>query len=59
MTPLVCSGLALGRFRGIVVIDDYGKWAGCRQAVDEFMSRLSRPLLLNHIDPAGRYFIVP
>jgi hypothetical protein len=52
LSPQVRSG-------GIVVIDDYGKWAGCRQAVDEFMSRLSRPLLLNHIDPAGRYFIVP
>jgi O-methyltransferase len=52
LIPIVSSG-------GIVVIDDYGKWPGCRQAVDEFMSRLSRPLFLNHIDPAGRYFVVP
>jgi hypothetical protein len=44
---------------GIVVIDDYGKWPGCRKAVDEFMSSLGRPLFLNHIDAAGRYFIVP
>jgi hypothetical protein len=50
--PKVVSG-------GIVVIDDYGKWSGCRKAVDEFMARLSRPLLLNHIDAAGRYLIVP
>jgi len=50
--PLVNSG-------GIVVIDDYGKWVGCRQAVDEFRASLPCPLYLNHIDPAGRYFIVP
>jgi hypothetical protein len=50
--PLVGSG-------GIVVIDDYGKWPGCRKAVDEFMAGLRRPLLLNHIDAAGRYLIVP
>jgi hypothetical protein len=43
----------------IVIIDDYGKWSGCRRAVDEFMGTLDRPLLLNHIDAAGRYFIVP
>jgi O-methyltransferase len=50
--PQVVSG-------GIVVIDDYGKWSGCRKAVDEFMATLHRPLLLNHIDAAGRYLIVP
>ncbi len=44
---------------GIVVIDDYGKWPGCRKAVDEFMNTLTRPVFLNHIDSAGRYFIVP
>ncbi len=50
--PLVVSG-------GIVVIDDYGKWPGCRQAVDEHLARLPRPLYLHHIDPAGRYLVVP
>ncbi len=50
--PNVVSG-------GIVVIDDYGKWSGCRKAVDEFLASLRRPLLLNHIDAAGRYLIVP
>jgi len=44
---------------GIIVIDDYGKWLGCRKAVDEFMDKLERPLLLNHIDAAGRYIIIP
>ncbi len=44
---------------GVVVVDDYGKWAGCRRAVDEYLNRCSRVLLLNHIDAAGRYWIVP
>lgn len=44
---------------GIVIVDDYGKWAGCRRAVDEFFVRRGRPLLLHHIDAAGRYWIAP
>ncbi|MGE3153974.1 MAG: TylF/MycF/NovP-related O-methyltransferase [Nitrospiraceae bacterium] len=52
LVPLVSPG-------GIVVIDDYGKWPGCRKALDEFMRTLVRPLFLKHIDAAGRYFIVP
>jgi hypothetical protein len=47
------------RSGGIVVIDDYGKWSGCRQAVNEYMETLERPLFLNHIDAAGRYILVP
>jgi hypothetical protein len=50
--PRVSSG-------GIVVIDDYGKWPGCRQAADEFIARLSRPVFLSHIDASGRYYVVP
>jgi O-methyltransferase len=50
--PLVSSG-------GIVVVDDYGKWAGCRQAVDEFLAKLSRPVFLSYIDASGRYYVVP
>jgi len=44
---------------GIVVVDDYGKWPGCRRAVDEFMNGLPRPLFLNHIDAPGRYVVIP
>jgi len=51
LSPQVSSG-------GIVVIDDYGKRPGCRRAVGEFMAGLSCPLLLNHIDAAGRYYVV-
>jgi O-methyltransferase len=42
---------------GVVVIDDYGHWEGCRKAVDEFLASLSEPILLNHIDYTGRYWI--
>lgn len=45
--------------RGIVVIDDYGKWQGCRRAIDEFMAGLPFAPLLNHIDASGRYIIIP
>jgi O-methyltransferase len=50
--PKVSSG-------GIVVIDDYGKFPGCRKAVDEFLACTGRPVFLNHIDPTGRYYCVP
>ncbi len=37
---------------GVLIIDDYGYWAGARKAVDEFFAR--RPILLNRIDQTGR-----
>ncbi|MCU1427043.1 MAG: putative methyltransferase [Actinomycetia bacterium] len=43
--------LAVG---GVLIIDDYGHWDGCRQAVDEYFSRTAAPLLLNRIDYTGR-----
>jgi len=42
---------------GIVVVDDYGYWPGCRKAVDEFLGQLDCPVLLNQIDFSGRYWI--
>jgi len=49
--PNVVSG-------GIVMIDDYGHWQGCRQAVDEFLA--SHPeLKLEGIDYTGRFFVKP
>lgn len=44
---------------GVVVIDDYGHFDGCRRAVDEFVASLATPILLNHIDYTGRYFVKP
>jgi O-methyltransferase len=42
---------------GIVVVDDYGHWQGCRKAVDEFLNTLDEPVLLNHIDYTGRFWL--
>jgi hypothetical protein len=44
---------------GVVVIDDYGHFAGCRRAVDEFVERLGYPILLNYIDYTGRFWVKP
>ena len=47
--------LALG---GVLVIDDYGHWDGCRKAVDEYFAQGSvPPLLLNRIDYSARIAI--
>ncbi|GEM_PF-350154 len=37
---------------GVLILDDYGYWAGSKKAVDEYF--LNRPILLNRIDNAGR-----
>lgn len=43
---------------GVLLIDDYGHWNGCRQAVDEFFARDDiAPVLLNRIDYTGRLAI--
>ncbi len=42
---------------GIIVMDDYGHWEGCRKATDEFIAGLGEPVLLNHIDYTGRYWV--
>jgi O-methyltransferase len=42
---------------GIVVIDDYGAFEGCRRAVDEFTSIIGKPFMLHRIDCTGRYWI--
>lgn len=39
---------------GVLIIDDYGHWDGCRQAVDEYFSTVAPPLLLTPIDYTGR-----
>lgn len=42
---------------GIVVLDDYGKWEGCRHATDEYFATHGLKYLLHHIDSSARYFI--
>jgi hypothetical protein len=42
---------------GVIIIDDYGHWQGCKKAVDEFISESSTPIFLNRIDYTGRIWI--
>jgi len=43
--------LAVG---GVLIIDDYGHWAGARRAVDEYIAEHRLRLLLSRIDYTGR-----
>jgi predicted O-methyltransferase YrrM len=44
---------------GVLIVDDYGHWAGARQAVDEFFAGLRDPPLLTRIDYTGRLGVRP
>jgi hypothetical protein len=39
---------------GVLIIDDYGYWRGCRKAVDEYFAAHGTPILLNRVDYTGR-----
>jgi hypothetical protein len=39
---------------GVLIIDDYGHWKGCRRAVDEYFEQNQIAMLLNRIDYTGR-----
>lgn len=39
---------------GVIIIDDYGYWKGCKEATDEYIEFNKIPLLLNRIDSTGR-----
>lgn len=39
---------------GVLLIDDYGHWEGCRAAVDEYFADNKVPILLTRIDYTGR-----
>ena len=49
--PLIVDG-------GIIIIDDYGYWQGCRKAVDEYFAENHIEILLHRIDATGRTGIV-
>lgn len=42
---------------GVLIIDDYGHWDGCRKAVDEYVSANKLSILFNRIDNTGRLAI--
>ena len=41
----------------IMIIDDYGHWAGARKAVDEYFSAMDRKFFLHRIDYSGRLLV--
>lgn len=43
---------------GIVIVDDYGHWKGCKKAVDEFLEKHPE-IQIQKIDYTGIYFIKP
>ncbi len=44
---------------GVLIIDDYGHWNGCRKAVDDYFSGQQIGMFLNRIDYTGRLGIKP
>jgi hypothetical protein len=44
---------------GVLIIDDYGHWAGARQAVDEYLRDNRAGILLNRVDYTGRIAVKP
>jgi len=48
--PMLQSG-------GVLIIDDYGHWEGCRKAVDEYFSDFPHPILWHRLDYTGRMAI--
>jgi hypothetical protein len=43
---------------GVLIIDDYGHWAGSKKATDDFIASIDEPLLLNRIG-GGRIAVKP
>jgi O-methyltransferase len=43
---------------GIVIIDDYGRWKGSRDATDEYLAEHGLHVLLHRIDAASRMIVV-
>jgi hypothetical protein len=44
---------------GVLILDDYGSWAGARGAADEYFAGPGRALLLTRLDGTGRLALKP
>lgn len=44
---------------GILIVDDYGDWAGSRKAVDEYIEKEGLKLHLFRVDEGARMTIKP
>lgn len=42
---------------GILIIDDYGHWEGCKKAVDEYFGDNRIPVFMSRIDYTGRLIV--
>jgi hypothetical protein len=42
---------------GVVIIDDYGHWKGCKKAVDEFIENNDLQIFLTRVDYTCRVFV--
>lgn len=42
---------------GVVIIDDYGHWKGCKKAVDEFIENNNLQIFLTRVDYTCRVFV--
>jgi hypothetical protein len=42
---------------GILIVDDYGTWAGSKRAVDEYFNSTGVDYLMNRIDKASRLVV--
>jgi hypothetical protein len=45
--------------RGVLIIDDYGHWAGAKKAVDDYLAEHQVNLLLNRVDYTARIAVKP
>jgi hypothetical protein len=45
------------RRNGVLIIDDYGHWAGAKEAVDEYIGQLPFKPLLTRLDYTGRLLV--
>jgi hypothetical protein len=43
---------------GVIIMNDYGEWAGARKAIDEYIEANNIKILLNRIDKTGRVAVV-
>lgn len=44
---------------GLIQVDDYGHWEGCKKAVDEYQEQRSIKFRINNIDSSGIWFSKP
>lgn len=44
---------------GVLILDDYGFWRGARQAADEYLHALDKPVFLTRVDESCRVAVVP